>query len=298
MLAYFLPTYMCIPVQGGSSAGANKTTKKVCFAARTSSGSHSAGGVAGEGSTSKEGDETDGDETNDEEEEGSTQPFKEKEKEKEEEGKREDVVKEKESRATVKRTDTGAGSMMDVDESDPTVAYDLETDEDNTDVEEGGGESERKKEGATAAEPTVPYDLKEEVDKDDDSDRTKVDEKEVGEKKREDNEAVSKASKEAKASGDKEAKASGDKEEGSSSKTKGKAGGVAGDHSEETEDGGETEEKGDTEKLESSATEPESQEVKEKRKSTAKKTEGIEYLTNVRWLLFPYNTCTYMYIYL
>ena len=256
---------MCII--DGSPSGTKKPAKKVCFAAGTAPGSaESAAAADDEALTSKDGDETDGDETGEEDEgekEEPIPPHKEGAKEM-----RDDKAKEgessgndvggvgDESSAAAKKAETEAGSMMDVDEGDPTLAYDLETDEDNTDQEEEGGEckSEEKTEGkggAVAVELTIPYNLKEENGDGDseDSDRTDAGEKE--EEKKEASESVAETSK-------LETKAA-DKVESGSSKKEGDSDRAA------DECGDETGDEGDTDKVESSETEPESQEVKEKR---------------------------------
>lgn len=242
-------------ILGGSPYGAKKATKKVCFAAGTASGSAESA-ADGEASTSKEEDETDGDETDkEEEEEGDREePIRPHEEGEKEMG--DDKVKESESNlergdgcstttAQAKKTETGADSVMDVDEGDPTVAYELETDEDATDTEEGGDKNVEK--GAAAAEPTVPYNLKEE-DESEDSDRTNVGETEKSVEKKEGSESVAEVSELGNKSNDRTI----NKEEGAAESR-------AEDHNNEAES------ERDTEKVESSKTEAESQEVKEKR---------------------------------
>ena len=231
-----LHVYSCLYMYNvdSSSSGAKKPSKKVCFAAGTAPGSAEGAAATSKASASKEkgDDETDGEETDGEE---STQPYEEGESESEGGG---------EGRTTtppaLKETETVGGSVMDIDECDPTVAYDLETDEENTDTEEGSKDDRKaeEKEGAAGgAEPTVPYNLKEE---DEDSDKTDVEEEGSG--------SVPEASKVIKEESGAKA------EDGAAAKVSKE------EQSEETEDGG------DTEKVESPATEPESQEVKEKRK--------------------------------
>ena len=247
---------LCVYTIGSSPSGAKKSSKskKVCFAAGTAPGSVEGEAATSKASTSKKeeegegGDETDGEETDEEEE--STQPFEEG---KEKAGGTEKGIKDEDggegstTTPALKEAETGAGSAMDIDEGDPTVAYDLETDEENTEAEDsaGGGKEERKTEAkvegaAGGAEPTLPYNLKEEDEED--SDKTDVEQEE--------SKPVPETSKAAKKSEPDSASAS-SKKEGTAAKVP-----TAGEHSEEVED---------TEKVESSATEPESQEVKEKR---------------------------------
>ena len=251
---------LCVQTIGSSPSGAKKSSKskKVCFAAGIAPGSVEGKAATNKASTSKKeeegegGDETDGEETDGEEE--STQPYEEG-KEKAggtEKGSKNEGGGERSTTAPVlKEAETGAGSAMDIDEGDPTVAYDLETDKENTETDDsaGGGSKEERKteakeEGAAGgAEPTVPYNLKEEDEED--SDKTDVEQEE--------SETVAEASKVAEKS-EAEAASGSYKREGAAAKVP-----TAGEHSEEAED------RGDTEKVESSATEPESQEVKEKR---------------------------------
>ena len=238
---------MCKLAGGGASTEAKKPSKKVCFAARTAS----PGPVDEAASTSKSSapkEEGEGDESDDETDvEESTQPCEEDKEKQEKEADSEDGGKGSMITPALPETETEAGSAMDID--DPTVAYELETDEEKTGTEEregskdGGEKEEGPTKGSGGAEPTVPYDLKEE---DEDSDKTDVEQEE--------NELapeLCEVTKELDTTG---------AASGSAKREEVVAKEPTKECSEDTDNGG------DTEKVESSDTEPESQEVKEKRK--------------------------------